>query len=253
VISHAVTKGLNPSAKMRDSGVEWLGEVPEHWYVKPLKFAISDKKGAVKAGPFGSHLKNSDMEGCDVKVVTQKNVIAKNFDVGDSMISFGKYTELAGFRIELNDVLISTRGTIGKAVVYDRGDAAILHPCLIRIQMDLDQAIPEFIALLIEDSGYVLEQILINSNSTTIEVIYSENLINTIVCLPGSLDEQRLILQNVDFNRSYFDSLIDKALQAIELMQERRNALISAAVTGKIDVRDWVAPPATPTHKEVAA
>lgn len=247
VISHAVTKGLSslnggPNAPMKDSGVEWLGEVPAHWEVKPLKFLISDKKGSVKAGPFGSHLKNSDMEGSDVKVISQKNIISKDFDIGEFMISKEKYRELAGFTIERNDILITTRGTIGKASIYLSDDIAILHPCLIRIQVDLNRVFPEFIALLIEDSGYVLEQILINSNSTTIEVIYSENLINTVICLPSSLIEQREILNYVMQKKEYFDSSVVKAQQAIELMQERRTALISAVVTGKIDVRNWQAP-----------
>ncbi len=239
VISHAVTKGLNPNAPMRDSGVEWLGEVPEHWEVKPLKFLISDKKGAVKAGPFGSHLKNSDMEGNDVKVIAQKNVISRDFEIGESMISTEKYRELEGFKIERNDILVTTRGTIGRTAIYDRNDVAILHPCLIRIQIDIDQVYAELIALIVQESGYAMEQILVNSNATTIEVIYSENLINTVICLPRSLAEQKTILDYIGARKEYFDGLIGKANEAIELIKERRTALISAAVTGKIDVRGW--------------
>ncbi|GJL65403.1 MAG: type I restriction-modification protein subunit S [Nitrospirales bacterium] len=242
VISQAVTKGLNPNAPMRDSGIEWLGEVPAHWKVKPLKFLISDRKGAVKAGPFGSHLKNSDMEGSDIKVVAQKNVISRDFDIGESMISSDKYRELEGFTIFKDDILVSTRGTIGRTAIYDRDSPAILHPCLIRLQVNPILVYPEFIALLIQESGYAMEQILVNSNATTIEVIYSENLINTMICLPPSLPEQKEVLNLIAVRKSYFDSLISKAESAIELMQERRTALISAAVTGKIDVRNWKAP-----------
>lgn len=239
IISHAVTKGLNPDAPMKDSGVEWLGEVPAHWEVKPLKFLMSNEKGAVKAGPFGSHLKNSDMEGSDIKVVTQKNVISRNFDVGDSMISHEKYRELEGFTIFKDDILVSTRGTIGKTAIYDRDDAAILHPCLIRLQVNQDLVYPDFVALLIQESGYAMEQIFVNSNATTIEVIYSENLINTIICLPPSLTEQKKVLNFIAKRKGYFDTLISKAQAGIELTKERRVALISSAVTGKIDVRNW--------------
>ena len=257
VISHAVTKGLNPDASMRDSGVAWLGEVPEHWEVVPLKYIIKAKKGAVKAGPFGSHLKNSDMEGKDVKVIAQKNVISRDFEIGESMISFDKYRELEVFTIEHNDVLVTTRGTIGRTAIYDSVVTAILHPCLIRIQIDEDHAYPELVALIIQESGYAMEQILINSNATTIEVIYSENLINTIICLPPSLAEQKLLLGDISSRKTYFSALIEKAESAIELIQERRTALISAAVTGKIDVRNWQAPEPfhsnIETHKEEVA
>ncbi len=257
VISHAVTKGLNPNVPMRDSGVEWLGDVPEHWKVMPLKYIIKAKKGAVKAGPFGSHLKNSDMEGKDVKVIAQKNVISRNFEIGESMISSDKYRELEVFTIEHNDVLITTRGTIGRTAIYDNVFTAILHPCLIRIQIDEDYAYPELVALIIQESGYAMEQILINSNATTIEVIYSENLINTIICLPPSLAEQKLLLGDISLRKTYFSVLIEKAESAIELITERRTALISAAVTGKIDVRNWQAPEPLysnkETHKEEAA
>ena len=253
VISHAVTKGLNPNAPMRDSGVEWLGEVPEHWVVTPLKFLINDRKGAVKAGPFGSHLKNSDMEGSDIKVISQRNIISRDLDIGESMISFNKYRELQGFTIFKDDILVTTRGTIGRTLVYDRNNLAILHPCLIRLQVKSDFVFSELIALIIQESGYAMEQILLNSNATTIEVIYSENLINTMICLPLSLLEQQEILDYISEQKNNFDHLIGKAQSAIDLMQERRTALISAAVTGKIDVRHHASRPSGNDTSEVSA
>jgi type I restriction enzyme S subunit len=242
VISHAVTKGLNPQAPIKDSGVEWLGEVPEHWVVSPIKHLLRQKKGAIKAGPFGSHLKNSDMEGEDVKVITQKNVIKKNLTIGDSFISEQKYRELSGFTIEKEDVLITTRGTIGRTCVYTDEAVAILHPCLIRMQCDETKVIPELLALIIQDSGYAMEQILVKSNATTIEVIYSDNLVNTEICVPKTIDDQVRLLEFVELETDKFDSLVRKAESAISLMQERRTAIISAAVTGKIDVSNWKAP-----------
>ena len=239
VISHAVTKGLNPDAPMKDSGVEWLGEVPEHWKVSPLKYIIKSARGAVKAGPFGSHLKSSDMKGKDVKVITQKNVIRNSVDIGDDFISYEKYRELKAFTIFDKDILITTRGTIGKTYVYDANKTAILHPCLIRIQIDENKADTNLVSLIIQESGYALEQILVNSNATTIEVVYSENLINTVIAIPDNLSEQLEILEFIKAGKLELDGLIHKAEQAIQLMQERRTALISAAVTGKIDVRGW--------------
>ena len=242
VISHAVTKGLDPRVKMKDSGVEWLGEVPEHWRVAPLKYLIASKRGAVKAGPFGSHLKNSDMEGEDVKVISQKNVIANDLYIGEAMISKQKYRELEVFTIQQDDILVTTRGTIGRTCVFKEKFPAILHPCLIRLQVDFKKVIPELIALIIQESGYEMEQILVKSNATTIEVIYSDNLINTIVVIPSNLFEQAQILNYINEQKVYFDKILTKANQMIQKLKERRTALISAAVTGKIDVRDWQSP-----------
>lgn len=242
VISHAVTKGLNPNVPMKDSGVEWLGEVPEHWLVSPLKYLIASKRGAVKAGPFGSHLKNSDMEGGDVKVISQKNVISNDLYIGEAMISEQKYRELEVFTIEQDDILVTTRGTIGRTCIFKEKFTAILHPCLIRLQVDTKKVIPELIALIIQESGYEMEQILVKSNATTIEVIYSDNLINTLVVIPKNLSEQSQILNYISEQKAYFDKVLAKANQIIKGLSERRTAIISAAVTGKIDVRNWQHP-----------
>lgn len=248
VISHAVTKGLNPNAPMKDSGVEWLGQVPEHWKVGPIKYTLQSKKGACKAGPFGSHLTNADMTGSDVKVITQRNVIDDDMEVGDSYISSDKYKELRAFTIQKGDILVTTRGTIGRTALFQQEYTAILHPCLIRLQADGAILIPEWLSLLIQESGYVVEQILIKSNATTIEVIYSESLLNVDIAYPPSESEQIDVLDFINCQKMKFQHLISAAGRAISLMQERRTALISAAVTGKIDLRGW-----TPPAEEVAA
>ncbi|HHQ4508143.1 TPA: restriction endonuclease subunit S [Aeromonas hydrophila] len=248
VISHAVTKGLNPNAPMKDSGVEWLGQVPEHWVVGPIKYTLQSKKGACKAGPFGSHLTNDDMTGSDVKVITQRNVIDDDMEVGDSYISSDKYKELRAFTIQKGDILVTTRGTIGRTALFQQEYTAILHPCLIRLQADGAILLPEWLSLLIQESGYVVEQILIKSNATTIEVIYSESLLNVDIAYPPSESEQIDVLDFINCQKMKFQHLISAAGRAISLMQERRTALISAAVTGKIDLRGW-----TPPADEVAA
>lgn len=242
VISHAVTKGLNPDVNMKNSGVEWLGQVPESWLVTPLKYLIAPKRGAVKAGPFGSHLKNSDMEGEDIKVISQKNVIANDLSLGEAMISEKKYRELEVFTIEQEDILVTTRGTIGRTCVFKENFTAILHPCLIRLQVDHNKVIPDLIALIIQESGYEMEQILVKSNATTIEVIYSDNLINTVIVIPNNLEEQRQVLNYINNQKAYFNEALEKANYMIQKLRERRTALISSAVTGKIDVRNWQHP-----------
>ena len=241
VISHAVTRGLNPNVKMKDSGIEWLGAVPEHWEVKKLKHILLRKKDSIKVGPFGSQLTTRDMEGVDIKVINQRNVIDNNFDFGDNFINHEKYIELRAFTIFPGDILITTRGTIGRTAIFPNNNGtSILHPCLMRLQVDEKYWLKELIALIIQGSGYFLEQLKFLSNATTIDVIYSENLKNVTIALPPTHEEQKRIIAFLDKETAKIDTLIEKCETAIELLKERRTALISVAVTGKIDVRNAV-------------
>ena len=241
VISHAVTRGLDPNVKVKDSGIEWLGEVPEHWEVKKLKHILLRKKDSIKVGPFGSQLTTRDMEGVDIKVINQRNVIDNNFDFGDNFINHEKYIELRAFTIFPGDILITTRGTIGRTAIFPNNNGtSILHPCLMRLQVDEKYWLKELIALIIQGSGYFLEQLKFLSNATTIDVIYSENLKNVTIALPPTHEEQKRIIAFLDKETAKIDTLIEKCKTAIELLKERRTALISAAVTGKIDVRSAV-------------
>lgn len=255
LITQAVTKGLpstgsgqapgsgqaTSNVPMKDSGVEWLGEIPTHWEVKPLKFAVVSKAGAIKTGPFGSQLLSSEMEAGEVKVYNQRNVIDGDFQAGENYISTDKYKELIAFTVEMEDVLLTTRGTIGKCTVVPKGaEIGILHPCLMRIQPDASRILPAYLSLLIQDSTLVQTQLLLASNATTIDVIYSDTIKDVRIPLPP-ISEQRQIIGHIEKTVIKVDSLIAKIREAIERLKEYRTALISAAVTGKIDVREAAA------------
>jgi len=239
IISHAVTKGLNPNAPMKDSGVEWLGEVPKHWSYSSLKYVLKQKKGAIKSGPFGSHLKSSDMVYSDVKVINQRNVIDKDFIGGDNFISFEKYEELKSFTIYPKDVLVTTRGTIGKvAQVAEDLPISILHPCLIRIQVDENKVLFDYINYFFECEKLSLEQLRYASNAATIDVIYCENLASIYLPIP-SISEQNEIIKYLKDEDIKINKLISKQKTLIEKLKEYRASIISHAVTGKIDVREF--------------
>ncbi|MBE9544440.1 MAG: restriction endonuclease subunit S [Proteobacteria bacterium] len=238
LITQAVTKGLNTNAPMRDSGIPWLGEVPEHWEVRRLKFILKSRKGTVKTGPFGSQLHSSEMIYNDVKVYNQKTVITRDINGGDNYISKEKFKELKSFEVFEKDLLITTRGTIGRCMVVPAGaQQGILHPCLMRIQVDEPLGFNRFVEILIQNSGLVLNQLLLMSNSTTIEVIYSDSLKEVLIPTPPE-DEQRSIAVFLDSEINKIDGLITKNNQLIEKLTEYRTALITAATTGKIDIRN---------------
>ena len=237
LITQAVTKGLDPTVSMKDSGVEWFGTIPAHWEIAPLKRYILPVPGAIKTGPFGSQLLSSEMESGDIKVYNQRTVIDRDFDAGDNFVSEDKFRQLVSFVVEPGDILVTTRGTIGRcAIVPDSADKGILHPCLMRIQQDSSKVLREFAILLIQDSDLVRTQLALASNATTIDVIYSETMREVIVPKPP-IDEQRTIVVAVNRETRRIDRLVETVRDGIDKLKEHRTALISAAVTGRIDVR----------------
>ncbi len=240
IITEAVTKGLNPNVKMKDSGIEWIGEIPEHWSITKMKYLLSPKKYSIKAGPFGSQLKNDDMVSGDVKVYNQKTVLDNDFKSGDYYIENYKYEELRAFEVFSGDLLVTTRGTIGKtAIVPKDAEKGILHPCLIKITLNPDKVLNEYINVVFNNTKIVTNQIMLESNATTIDVIYTDTLKNLVLPIPP-LEEQKSIIDFVDAKIGEIDGLISSINNQIQKLKEYRQSLISEAVTGKIDVRDYV-------------
>jgi type I restriction enzyme S subunit len=152
-------------------------------------------------------------------------------------LSLAKFNELRSFEVFPGDLLVTTRGTIGRcAILPMSAEQGILHPCLMRLQLN-QQCSGRFIEILIQESGRILEQLRLMSNATTIEVIYSESLKEVWLALPPH-PEQTAIATYLDRETAKVDKLVEKVEAAIARLQEYRTALITAAVTGKIDVRE---------------
>ncbi|MBT3473748.1 MAG: restriction endonuclease subunit S [Gammaproteobacteria bacterium] len=246
VISHAVTKGLNPDAPMRDSGVEWLGEVPEHWAITRFKF-VCDR---IIAGPFGSSVTKDMYVKRGYKVYGQEQVIPNDFMVGDYYISEKDYTNFSRYVVSSGDVLISCVGTFGMIAVFpEEAEPGIINPRLIKAEVNSSHS-PYYIREFLK-SETVFKQFELLSRGGTMGVINIAILSEIVVAVPA-LDEQNEIITYINNEKLKYRTLIEHADRAVNLLQERRTALISAAVTGKIDIRDWVAPE-QPTNKEAAA
>lgn len=226
VISHAVTKGLNPHAPMKSSGIEWLGDVPEHWDVVPIKWLSPVKRGASprpiddpqyfdEEGEF-AWVRIADVSACDgiLRETTQR------------LSSLGSSLSV---KIMPNELFVSIAGTVGK-------------PCISAIKACIHDGFVYFPTLKIEPlflfrifeagdcyGGLGKWGTQLNLNTDTVGSIR--------VAVPPS-EELTQILQFLDSESLRFDTLTAEAQRAIDLLQERRTALISAAVTGQIDVRN---------------
>jgi type I restriction enzyme, S subunit len=244
VISHAVTKGLNPDAPMRNSGVEWLGEVPAHWKVCRLKHAMS----FLTSGPRGWSDQISD-DG--------RSVFLQSGDLNDELgIRFESAKRInppgnaEGIRtkMQVGDLVCCVTGAnTGRIAVATTMELSVFvnqHLALIRPIRAI--ANPRFLATLMSASPtktyFSLKQYGLK------EGLSLTNVAETPICLPP-ISEQKLIVAYLDETESKMSRLRTFADDQVELLQERRTALISAAVTGKIDVRGWKRPSSDSKHE----
>jgi type I restriction enzyme S subunit len=234
VISHAVTKGLDPTVPMKDSGVEWLGEVPAHWAVSPLKFLVEEKV----AGPYGASLTKAMYTYSGYRVYGQQQVISDDFSIGDYYISEEKFSEMQRYVVFPGDVLVSVMGTIGRVSVVPVGvEVGIINPRLVRYKFASSKMVPEFVKILLMSLRYQ-SRLREESQGSTMEGL-NMVILGALPLVSPPLDTQYSIVAFVKNYDSNFNELVSQATSAVDLLQERRSALISVAVTGKIDVRGW--------------
>lgn len=234
VISQAVTKGLNSQAPMKDSGVEWLGEVPEHWVVAQLKFNTK----LMQTGPFGSQLHAEDYVVGGIPLINPAHMI-KGEIVPDPQVSVDIETQerLSRHQLAKGDIIFARRGELGRcAIVQETQVGWLCGTGSLKATLN-ERLTPEYAYLLITSDG-VIAELSLESKGSTMDNLNTETLGKIRTPVPP-VQEQEAILEYVDNVSGKYKSLVDKAENAIALMQERRTALISAAITGKIDVRNW--------------
>jgi type I restriction enzyme, S subunit len=209
VIAHAVTKGLDANAPMKPSGVGWLGEVPKHWDIKQLKWIVMFQRG--------HDLPSEKREDGDVPVVSSAGISGSHSRAmahGPGIVT-GRY------------------GTIGAFHLVE-GPYWPLNTTLYSI--DLRGSHPNFLAYLL---SYLSPLFIMNAVKSAVPGV-DRNDIHPLPTAVPSCAEQVMIAVKLDRDTAKLDELIREAETAIALLQERRSALITAAVTGKIDVRGLV-------------
>jgi type I restriction enzyme S subunit len=232
-ISHAVTKGLNPDAPMKDSGIEWLGQVPAHWEVTPIK-VVSKLFGRI--GYRGYTTADIVEEGEGAITMSPSNMSDGIVSVEKSTyISWEKYNESPEIMVMPGDVvMVKTGSTFGKVAFVTE----VNHPTTINPQLVLFKRItclPRFLFLVL-NTAEVQALIEVNNSGSTIPTMSQEVIGNFRFGLPP-IREQEAVVKFVDGQLLKMETLTAEAQKAITLLQERRSALISAAVTGQIDVR----------------
>jgi type I restriction enzyme S subunit len=232
VISHAVTRGLNPHAPMKPSGIEWLGDVPAHWEVMPLKrdldFLTSGSRGWAE---------NYSDEGELFIRITNLTRGSIGLDLSDiQRVAVPDGAEGSRTRVRPGDVLFSITAYLGSvAVVPDALESAYVsqHVALARLRQSC--LMPKwvgFVALSVVGQTWFETK---SYGGTKIQLSLDD--VRDLPIPVPPLEEQSAIVALLETQVAHFDTLTAEAQHAIDLLQERRTALISAAVTGQIDVR----------------
>ena len=239
VISHAVTKGLNPSVPMKDSGVEWLGEVPAHWETTRLKHATE----LIVDCPHETPIYSDDGDHLVIRTADIFDGVLR--EDGLYRVSEKEYSNRVRRQSLLQgDVVYSREGERwGHAALVPRSDTFCLGQRMMqfRVAKHFD---PEYMMWLL-NSEVVYRQGQQDTVGATSPHVNVGTIRNYALCSPP-LEEQQRIGMHLSAKACEFDALIEDATVAVDLLTERRTALISAAVTGQIDVRGWA--PAKAAH-----
>lgn len=242
IVSRAVTKGLNPNAKMKDSGIEWIKTEPQSWETRRIKNVITLLTDYDANGSFADIAKNVKVNVGEpyAWMVRATDLANKRYGIVDDNNYCNKetYDFLSKSSLEAGDILIAKRGDIGKSYEVPKCDCPMtLAPNTYLLKTNKKVIRNRFFHYFFM-SDYGKKQLSINNKSTTIGAIYKDDVKNLKILLPP-MDEQQAIASYLDTETSKIDTRIAKRRKQIELLQEYKQALITAAVTGKIDVREY--------------
>ncbi|QIL84490.1 restriction endonuclease subunit S [Vibrio sp. HDW18] len=250
VISHAVTKGLNPDAPMKDSGVEWLGEVPEHWEKIAFKQVIKTRKGVA--------FSTSDFCDSGIRVVKASDIKQLTLRESDVFLPDTFTQKYPKAFLNQGNIILSTVGStpdvknsaVGQiAMVPKELDGTLLNQNTVIFDPIVKTIDRNYLFLLLQTRAY-RDHLDLHAHGTANQASLNVADMLDFKCFIPPIDEQNHIAEYLNQFLRTVSGLETKAISAIELMKERKTALISAAVTGKIDVRHHVSHPAGNAEKQ---
>ena len=230
IIDHAVTRGLDASVRLKPSGIEWLGEVPEHWEVKPLKRWVR-----LNASTLGEKT-NPDFEFRYVDIGSvQTGRLAKELE----QIRFDAAPSRARRVLRRGDTIISTVRTYLKAIWYVSEDTDdLIASTGFAVLTPGTSVEPEYLGYVVQSSTFV-NRVAANSIGIAYPAIAETVLGRFPVALPPTMDEQQAIVAQIKTESAPLDDAIICTEEEIKLIREYRDRLIADVVTGQVDVRGW--------------
>ena len=234
LITRAVTKGLNPDVQMQDSGVDWLGEIPAHWEMQ----RVAELALSLQTGPFGSQLHAADYITGGIPVINPANLVSGTLVPDpDRTVDQPTAIRLGFHKLLRGDILFARRGDVGRCgLVGNQHEGWLCGTGCLRMRPCSRSAESSFLLNLLSTQG-VGDWLGNESVGSTMQNLNTSIIGAIPVVVPG-LAEQRRISEFLDRETTKVDALVAKIREAIDRLKELRTALIAAAVTGKIDVRE---------------
>lgn len=234
IIDHAVTRGLDASVGLKLSGIEWLGDVPEHWSIKPLKRWVR-----LNASALGDKTNPAfEFRYLDIGSV-KTGRLAKELE----RLRFANAPSRARRVLQRGDTIISTVRTYLKAIWYVNEEAGdLIASTGFAVLTPGREVEPEYLGYVIQSSGFV-NRVTANSIGIAYPAIAETVLGRFPVVMPPTLAEQQAILAHIKAESAPLDQTIEQALTEIKLIREYRDRQIADVVTGQVDVRGWVPGP----------
>ncbi|MDM1311296.1 restriction endonuclease subunit S [Acinetobacter indicus] len=234
IISHAVTKGLNPNAPMKDSGVEWLGQVPEHWMTPSSKHLLEIP---ITDGPHETpNFVDDGIPFISAEAISKGKI---DFDKKRGYITpelNAIYSKKYSPKVE-DIYMVKSGATTGKVAMVETTETFNIWSPLAVFRCNKNKVLPKFL-LAVFNSSHFYDALVLNWSYGTQQNIGMGVLSNIEIPCPP-LKEQAEIIQHLDVLNTKFDKLIGTQSQLIEKLKEYRSSIISHAVTGKIDVREF--------------
>lgn len=231
LITRAVTKGLDPNVRMKDSGVEWLGAVPKEWEITPVKYCLHELVDTEhKTIPFVSESEYLVVRTSNIR---DGKLVLDEIKCTDSK-SFEEWTRRA--TPKPGDIIFTREAPAGEACIVPQGLNVCLGQRTVLMRTNQDRVLPEFLLMTLY-AGIAKKFIDEMSQGSIVSHFNMGEIRNLPVLLPSIEDQQAIV---IFLNRETLrvDTLISKTERSIELLKERRSALITVAVTGQIDVRE---------------
>lgn len=240
ILNNAVSNGINPKAKMKSSGIPWIGDIPYNWIVIRLKFIIKTMASGVSVNST-----DEPAEANEYGILKTSSVYTGEFNPNENKkILETEYVRMA-CPVKANTIIISRMNTpelVGANGFVDKDYERLFLPDRLwqTVFFKKAQIVPKWLSYFLSSNRFrTLLSSLATGTSASMKNITQDDVLGSYICLPP-IEEQHAMVEFLKEEILKIDTLISKYQKQIDLMQEYRTALISQAVTGKIDVREYV-------------
>ena len=230
-----------PYPAYKPSGVEWLGDVPEHWEVRRMKHLVTTSAVGIQMGPFGASLTQLQHQDTGYKVYGQENTISGDFQKGSRWITEGQFKELHRYELVPGDLVLTRKGSIGKCRLIPDGIArGIADSDTIRLRLDGQVVLRQFVVMLLHQASYLQWQIESVRRGAVLGGLNTSTIATLCVVVPPIQEQQKLV-ETIASEAGVLATASDAAERQIQHLTQYRTRLIADVVTGKLDVREAAA------------